>query len=345
MKYGAIDVHSKESHIRIVTATGACVEERRVPTRPDRLVAVFGAYDPMRILIESGTESEWVAECLEALGHAVVVADPNYAPMYGTRRRRIKTNHRDVVALADANRTGTYRCAHRVSPAQRTVRLQLAVRDQLVRMRTQLINLLRSQVRAAGWRVRAGAAETFVRRLADVELPAPVRAALRPLTELLTQLAGPIRESDAWARQAAVADPIGARLMSAPGVGPITALTYRATLDQIARFSEAGQVTAYLGLVPREYSSGEHQHRGSITKAGPGRLRALLIQGSWHIWRTARGPSLPLHRWVHRVASRRGRRIALVALARRLARCLYAMWRDGRDFDATKIRSVVPAAA
>jgi transposase len=95
----------------------------------------------------------------------VIVADPNVAAMYGTRTRRIKTDRRDVAAPAGANRTGVYRPAHRVSPAQRAVRQRLLVRDQLVRMRTQLINVLRAQVRATGQRMATGAADTVSRRV------------------------------------------------------------------------------------------------------------------------------------------------------------------------------------
>lgn len=344
MDYGAIDLHTKHSQVRIVTAERTVIFERRIVTRADQFAVVFGGRDRMRILLESSTESEWVATCLEELGHEAIVADPNYAAMYGTRTRRIKTDRRDVAALAEANRTGIYRPAARVSPAQRAIRQRLLVRDQLVRMRTQLINLLRSQVRATGQRMATGAAETFGRRFAVLALPPPVQDALRPLTQLLKAVAVPLREADEWARQAAAADPVVRRLMTAPGVGPLTALSYRATLDRVERFADAGRATAYLGLVPREDSSADRRHRGSITKAGPGRPRALLVQASWHIWRTARGGAAALHAWVHRVAARRGRRIALVALARRLARRLYAMWRDGRDFDGTRVRLTTGAA-
>lgn len=344
MEYGAIDLHTKQSQIRIVTADGTVVVERRIVTRADQFAAVFGNRVRMRILLESSTESEWVATCLEGLGHEVVVADPNCAAMYGTRTRRIKTDRRDVAALVEANRTGVYRPAHRVSPTQRAVRQRLLVRDQLVRMRTQLINLLRSQVRATGQRLPTGGAESFGRRFAALEWPAGMREALRPLTDLLDHLAGSLREAEAWAQRAAAADPVAQRLMTAPGVGPVTALTYRATLDQVERFPDAGRATAYLGLVPREDSSAERRHRGAITKAGPGRPRALLVQASWHIWRSPRHGATALHAWVHRVAARRGRRIALVALARRLARCLYAMWRDGRDFDGARVRMIAAAA-
>jgi transposase len=343
MEYGAIDLHTKESQVRILSAEGAVVLDRRIPTRRDRLATLFGERAPMRILLESSTESEWVAQQLEELGHEVIVADPNYVGMYGTRTRRIKTDRRDVAALAEANRRGVFRPAHRVSREQGAVRRQLQVRDQLIRMRTQTINLLRAQLRSVGLRLRAGAAPTVVARCATLTIPSAIQGVIAPLLELLRQLAPLIAQQDAWARQAAATDPMTGRLMTAPGVGPITALSFRATLDDVSRFRSAGAVTAYLGLVPREDSSAERQHRGAITKAGPRRVRAVLVQASWVIWRSPRG-SGTLHAWVRRLAERRGRRVAIVGLARRLARVLYAMWRDGVDFRTELVSHAAVAA-
>ena len=164
MEYGAIDLHSKESEIRIVTAEGEVVVHRRIATRRDLFNTVLAARPRLRILLESGTESEWVAQHLEGLGHEVIVGDPNYAPMYAHRGRGIKTDRRDAIALAEANRLGIYRPAHRVSAAQRAVRRHLQVREQLVRMRTQIINVMRGQLRSEGLRVRSGRAESFVTR-------------------------------------------------------------------------------------------------------------------------------------------------------------------------------------
>src|SRR6476620_76416 len=160
MEYGAIDLHTKESQIRIVTSDGRVVLDQRIATRRDRFTWVFGDRPAMRILVETGTESEWVAQHLETLGHEVVVADPNYAPMYGERTRRIKTDKRDVAALAEANRLGHFRRAHRVSAAQRAVRQRLQVRDALIQMRTQAINVVGTQLRRAGYRIASGQAET-----------------------------------------------------------------------------------------------------------------------------------------------------------------------------------------
>src|SRR5262245_61473166 len=104
MLYGAIDLHLRRSQVRIVDEEGHVVLERRVDTTAAALDAVFGTLVPMRVLVESSTESEWVAQCLETFGHDVIVADPNYVAMYATRTRRIKTDRRDVAALVDACR-------------------------------------------------------------------------------------------------------------------------------------------------------------------------------------------------------------------------------------------------
>jgi transposase len=101
VEYGAIDLHKKESQIQILTESGD-ISDYRIATTRERLARVFWGRPRMRILVEASTESEWVAECLEQLGHEVIVADPNYGPMYGQRSRRIKTDRRDVRALREA---------------------------------------------------------------------------------------------------------------------------------------------------------------------------------------------------------------------------------------------------
>jgi transposase len=334
MDYGAIDLHARYSWIRIVTDSGAPLLERRVTTTRTAFEQVFAGRARLRVLVESSTESEWVAQVLEACGHEVIVGAPSYALMYGHRDPQIKTDRRDVRALAEACRLGIYRAAHRVSRAQRDRRRALRVREHLVRTRTQLINLLRAQLRQDGTRLPSGASEHVTRRYAQLTLADPVRHRLAPIIALLETIATQLQGCDAALAAAAAEDVIVQRLMTAPGVGVITALTYRAVLDDVRRFGrDARGVAAYLGLVPSEASSGARQQRGHITKAGPRGLRALLIQASWAVWRQRRGRDA-LHAWVERLAVRRGRRVAVVALARRLGRILFAMWRDGRDYQA-----------
>ena len=342
MNYGAIDLHAQSTWIRIVEPDGTAVLERKVATTAEALTAVFATQAAARILIESGTESEWVAQTIEACGHEVIVASPTYALMYGHRNPQIKTDRRDVLALTEACRLGIYRAAHRVSPEQRQRRRALRVREQLVRARTQLINLVRAQLRQEGYRVPRCASEAVPRRYATLSLPAPLRTALAPALTTIATLTEQIALSDTALAALAAADPIVERLRTAPGVGVITALTYRAVLDDVHRFADARGVAAYLGLVPREDSSGTRHRKGGITKAGPNQLRVLLVQASWVIWRQRTGRGA-LHAWVERLAARRGKRIAIVALARRLGRILYAMWRDGTDYGTPRSQSTAKA--
>jgi len=128
--------------------------------------------------------------------------------------------------------------------------------------------------------------------------------------------------------------------MSAPGVGPVTALAFVAALDEVTRFSSAHQVGSYLGLVPSEYSSGDRQHRGRITKRGNSRMRSLLVEAGWRIMRSRRSECAAMRAWAMQIAARRGKRIAVVALARRLSGILYAMWRDGNEYRVPAARRV-----
>jgi transposase len=331
MEYGAIDLHQRYTWIRLVTADGAEIVEKRVPTTREALTTAFRGRPRARVLIESSTESEWVAQTIEACGHEVIVAAPGYALMYGHRDPRIKTDRRDVRALAEACRLGIYRLAHRVSAEQGARRRELKVRELLVRQRTALINLLRAELRHEGLRLRSCAAENVVRQYRTLAVPATLAAGVSLVVAALEDLTDAIAASTAALTVQAQADPIVRRLQTAPSVGPITSLTYRAVIDDVGRFADARGVSAYIGLVPKENSSGDRQRKGRITKAGPTGLRVLLIQASWGIWRQRKGGG-GLHAWVERLAARRGKRIAVVALARRLARILYAMWRDGKDY-------------
>ena len=335
MEYGAIDLHLRRSQFRIVQADGALVKEGKFDTTRAELTRVFGGRAPLRLLVESSTESEWVAQHLESLGHEVIVADPNYTPMYGARSRKVKTDGRDTAALGEACRLGLYRRAHRVSAAQRARRQQLRVRRHLVQLRSRSISLLRAVLRQEGWRLPSGAVTTIDGRLDRLALPAALQAILKPLRTWLAELNTLIATADAEVAIAVKRDAIAAQLMTAPGVGPVVALTFQAVLDDPTRFDgDAGRASAFLGLVPSEDSSAERRHKGHITKTGPTDLRALLVQASWVIWRGRSAEGAALRAWAHALAARRGRRIAVVALARRLSRILFAMWRDRKDFRA-----------
>src|SRR5437870_4436690 len=190
-----IDVHKRESQLCILTDAGDMIE-RRIRTERERFAVVLGTRPAARVLLEASTESEWVARHLEALGHAVIVADPNYAPMYATRSRRVKTDRRDARTLAEALRLDAYRPAHRSADVHRHVRAELAVRDTLVRTRTRYVGLLKALVRRDGLRLASGTAEHTVAKLANLPLAPALAAELQPLVALLPALNAEIAAAD-----------------------------------------------------------------------------------------------------------------------------------------------------
>jgi transposase len=332
-----MDLGRRESQTAIITEAGELVE-KRLRSERERLRRFFVDRPRSRILVEASTISEWVARVLEDLGHEVVVADPNYAPMYAQRSRRVKTDKRDAQALAEACRLGAYRPAHRTSDEQRHVRALLGVRDKLVRTRAGLVTLVQALLSREGFRVCTGTSKCFSTRVKDLELPEDLVVEITPLLSMLEPLNEQILSVDRRLGEIARTDVRVRRVMTMPQIGPVTAVSFVATLDDVGRFRGAHQVEAYLGLVPREWSSSEVQRRGRITKAGNARMRWLLVEAAWRVATNKRRPETEaLRSWADRIARRRGKRVAMVALARKLSGILYAMWRDGSVYDPAKL--------
>jgi len=268
--------------------------------------------------------------------------------MYAHRSRRVKTDRRDARALVYACKSGTYKPAHRTSDERRPLRALLAVREGLVRTRARWIGLIRALLRREGLRVRSGSPDTFLARVAELELPASLPAEIVPLLKLFAPVSEQIKAVDAQLAALVHTDEVLQRLTTVPGVGPVTAVSFVATVDDVRRFRRAHQVQSSLGLVPREWSSSETQRKGRITKAGNSRTRWLLVEAAWAILGGRKKPdTAPLREWAERIRHRRGKQIAAVALARRLAGILYAMWRDQTEYEPAKLqrRGVVQRVA
>ena len=339
-----LDLHKRESQLCIIADNGE-ITERRIVTSRERFSAVLGNRPRARILLEASTESKWVAQHLESLGHEVIVADPNYAPMYATRARRVKTDKRDARALAEALRLGAYRTAHRVSGARRHIRAELAVREALVRTRTRYVSLAKALVRRDGLRVAGSESHLVAKRIAALDLSDTLAAELLPLFHVLAPINEQIAAADRRITALTGSDADVALLATAPSIGPVTASAVVATVDDITRFQSAHRFEAFIGLVPGERSSGEKRRVGHITKAGNSRVRYLLVEAAWRILRSKSDDTAALRAWALMIAARRGKRIAVVALARRLAGILYAMWRDGQPYNAANLRMPRPRLA
>ena len=284
------------------------------------------------MVIEASTDSEWVARCLEALGHEVIVADPNFAPMYATRTRKVKTDRRDARALAEACLLGAYRPAHRLSDPQRHVRGRLGVRDALVHTRTRYISVIRALLRQHGYRVPSGSAERFIPRVQGLPLPGRLRSVVAPLLAVMRPLNQQLAYSDATIEHLAVQDPRVPRLRSVPSIGPVTAAAFLAAID------DAGASTTRISSKPISASSPASTARARRSAAAPSPRPATRARAGCSSRPRSRscaaGPpqAEALRIWALRIAARRGKHVAVVALARRLAGILYALLRDGSVF-------------
>ena len=175
------------------------------------------------------------------------------------------------------------------------------MRDALIRTRTRYVSVVKAPARRDGLRLPSGEPVHTEAKLAALPLSTALVAELAPLWVVLDPLNTAIAAADARLAAVAADDPLVARLQTAPSIGHVTAVAFIATLDDVTRFASAHHVEAYLGLTPREYSSGEHQHRGRISKTGNPRLRGLLVEAGWRLLRTNDAAAAPLRAWAERM--------------------------------------------
>ena len=341
MNIVGLDIAKRKAQVCVTKEDGTIVEERSIVQRPEELSAFFARYPGSRILLEASTSAEWVARHLESLGHDVIIADPRFRLMYAAGDKKIKTDRRDARALAVALRVGAFRRAHRKSDEARALALKVKLRAGLVRARTRLIQQVRAACEYEGIIIPQCNTRYFVDVTLETRMPDDLASVLNPTTLQIASIQEAINVVDAEIDAIGKNDGTVSRLKSVRGVGALTATAFRAALDDVERFKSAKEMTSYLGLVPSQSSSGDSKDRlGRITKTGDGLLRSYLVEAA-HVIMSRRSPESPLKSWALGVAARRGKKKAAVALARKLARILFAMWRDGSDFDTAKTNAPV----
>lgn len=330
MNHVAIDLGSRESQVCIRSSDGTIVHESKQLTK--RLPALFASWEPCRVILETSAEAFQIADAAIAANHEVRVVPATLVKSLGVGARGIKTDRRDAQALSEASCRVDLRSVHIPTKLSRNLKSACGAREELVETRTKLINNVRGWMRGQLLRVRSGATATFHLRLREhatthsIELPSYVMRSL----ETLDMLSQQIRAADVELKRFARHDETCQRLMSVPGVGTITAVRFLAALDDVSRFSSSHRVQSYLGLTAGECSSSLRQQRTGITKAGPTAPRRMLIQSAWAAFR--KHPNEPMVRWAMKIAERRGKFIAIVALARKLAGIMFALWRDGTRY-------------
>jgi transposase len=331
VKHAAIDLGGRESQICIRSADGTILEERRHPTR--KLAALMKTWEHSRVVLETSSEAFHIADAAKAAGHEVCVVPSTVVRQLGVGQRGIKNDERDAQALSEASclLTSNMRSVHIPSHRARELKSIYGARQQLMNSARNFTNNIRGWMRTQLWKVRGGREMLPERLRAHAvslgrQLPPHIEQELETLEFLTKQLKAADKELIRIAQE----HPLCVKLMTVPGVGPATAVLFVATIDDPTRFSSAHRVASYIGLTPGERSSSERERRTGITKAGPSDLRTCLVQGAWATLRSK--TSHPMHEWAKQVADRRGQPVAVIALARKLAGILFAIWRDGTEY-------------
>jgi transposase len=327
-----LDMGDRFSHYCLLNEEGDVIEEGRMQSTEAALRRHLAGAARMRVALECGTHSPWVSRLLTELGHQAIVAN--------ARKIRAITASESKNDRNDAEKLARF-AAHDprlLSPlehrsAQRQVDLNLIhARSTLVRARTMIVNALRGLVKSAGSRLPACSTESLPAR-ASAAIPPALAQVATPLIEQIALLNAQIDGMDKLIEKLAAKYPEIGLLRTAPGVGPIVAAAYVLTVDrpEAASNRSAG---AFLGLRPGQSQSGDSDPQRRISKTGDGCLRSLLVQSAQYVLGRF-GPDSELRRWGLKLAQsggKRGKKRAIVAVARKLAVILHSMWRSGQRF-------------
>jgi transposase len=310
------------------------VVQRATVSEIQSLQSLLGPEQPAaKVAIEACREAWFVHDLLVEWGNEVVLVDTTRSRQLGIGQHGRKTDRIDAETLARALEAGRIPLAHVLSPSRRELRRVLGVRRALVEARAQLVTTVRGLVREQGGKIPSCATDRFVSKVRGQRLASDIAQLIEPLLILVQSIDTQLANTEEQLAVLCAQEPIIAVLTTTPGVGTVVAATFMSVVDEAKRFHSAHQLESYVGLVPSEDTTGGKRRLGAISKKGNSYLRSLLVQAAWAIVRSS-DKSDPLYLWVTQLTERRGKRIAVVALARRLVGVLWAMWRDGTVYDA-----------
>src|SRR3954467_12779647 len=343
--FAGLDVSLEETAICIVDDAGQIVREARVCSEPEVLVAFFGACGMKmeRIGLEACSLTAWLHAGLTEAGLPAICIEARQAKAAMSAMPN-KTDRNDARGIAQIMRTGWYRAVHVKSPACRSWRALLAARRLVVNKMRDVENGLRALLREAGLKLGRPARKELAARVRElVGTDAVLSASAEPLLAIVAAMAGKLAPLTKRVLDIGRDEPVCRRLTGVPGVGPLTALAFRATIDRPDRFRRSRDVGAHLGLTPKRYQSGETDVQGGISRCGDELARTALYEAAHSLLVRSRKWSA-LRAWGMQVAKRRGVARARVAVARKLACVLHRMWADGTEFRWGK-EGQMPAAA
>lgn len=336
--HAGLDVSIKETSVCVIDSAGRVVREVKVPTEPDAILAVLAdeAFSIERIGLEAGPLSQWLYSELAEAGLPMICVETRH--MKAALSAQVnKSDRNDARGIAHMMRVGLYRPVHVKTQASQRRRMLLTSRQLLQAKARDIENDLRGTLRNFGLKVGMVGTVKFEARIRElaanhpdlVTIVEPLLIARRVLREqfgvLHRQLLAVVRH-----------DEVCRRLMTMPGVGPVVALTFRATVDVPARFTNSKTVGAIFGLTPRRNQSGEIDRMGGISKCGDAMMRTVLFEAAQAML-TRTSKWCWLKAWGMKIARHRGMKRAVVAVARRMAVVMHRMWVDGTEFRWTKL--------
>lgn len=334
MKYFCgLDVSLNSTAVCVVNQDGNIVREAEVPTEPAAIHEWLGKLGLAmeRVGLEAGGLTPWLCHELLSLNYPAICIETRHAKA-ALKAQQVKTDRNDARGIAHIMRTGWYREVHLKSHVSQRFRVLLHNRRCLLDKRLDIDSQIRGTLKVFGMKtgkVTMASYETRIRELigADQELQAYIFPMLAVRRELIVQM----MKLEKLILDHVRDDEVCRRLMTIPGVGPLTALAYKTFIDRPQRFAHSKTVGAAVGLTPKKYASGEVDYDGHITKCGDTFLRSHLFEAA-KVLLGRHGKPTALKTWGLRLAKRSSKKIACVAVARRLAVIMHAMWRDGTEF-------------
>jgi transposase len=335
--YVGLDVSLKQTSICVVNETGSVVREGVVDSDPEAIAAFvrLHAAGALRIGLESGPTSTWLWTELKRLDLPVICIDARHAKAV-LKMQINKSDRNDAAGIARIMQTGWFKEVRVKDLDSHAVKALLVSRALLVKIKRDLENQVRGLLKNLGLVIGRATGNVFAVRAEKLIVDRPeLIAAVVPLLNARQAIEQQIGDLDRKVHKLARHDTQVRRFMSVPGVGPITALCFKATIDDPTRFKRSRSVGAYVGLTTRRHASGEIDWSGRISKCGDAMLRMYLFEAAGVL--LTRVPKWSaLKAWGAKLIKRNGLRKAKVAVARKLAVILHRMWIDGTEFNWSK---------
>lgn len=332
--FAGLDVSDQSTQICVVDKTGTTIWEGSADTEPKSLVLALKPYKALleSVGLEAGTKAAWIQKGLEAKRFPVVCLETRNTHATLSARRN-KSDRGDAHGIALMMCQGIFKRAYSKSDEALRTRMLLANRKLLQRKAHDLHVTLRMTLKQFGVSVRKQGGNLLISDQGE-KASRELLSLAKPILRMHSALTSEFLALDGAVKQKAKLDPVCKRLMTIPGIGPITALTFRAAVDDPSRFTSSRNVAAHFGLTPRRFQSGQIDVTGHISKRGDKTVRMMLYEAALTLIVKSRSEAR-LRTWAVALAKRKGHKLAAVATARKLTVIMHRMWVTGRDFDAT----------